>query len=103
MKKGTDLKKLVVSNTDVLTFSITGTGITASSFAWLSTGGSPNYVAAHVQGIPLDGAERHRALSARFPSPVRFGFSVPGFARPASSSKKVQEVNRLWPPDEATD
>ena len=69
MKKGTDLKKLVVSNTDVLTFTITGTGITASSFAWLSTGGSPNYVAAHVQGIPLDGGGTASGFIGTVPIP----------------------------------
>lgn len=56
-------------NNDVLTFTITGGGITASSFAWLSMGGSPNYVAAHVQGIPLEGGGTTSGFIGTVPIP----------------------------------
>ena len=56
-------------NSDVLTFTITGSDITASSFAYLSTGSSPNYVAAHVQGIPLDGGGTTSGFVGTVPIP----------------------------------
>ena len=41
--------------TDTVTLDITGTGISASSFNFTNSSGTPEHVAAHFQGIPVPG------------------------------------------------
>jgi hypothetical protein len=58
--------------TDVVTVQLTGTGLTASMFNFINTGGAKAFVGAHVQGIPLaTGGTISGAISA-VPEPSSF-------------------------------
>lgn len=62
--------------TDVATFTITGTGITESSFNFTNTGSAAAHVGIHVQGIPVPGGTSSGAIKdgpLPIPEPATLG------------------------------